>query len=1009
MVSVSTKAKKASRVEAGFLLVCLLFFASGFSSLIYQVVWTRLLVLVFGSTTFATSTVLAVFMGGLALGSWLAGHATEKIKRPFLWYGILEGVIGIWALFVPEMFDQAIPIYRAIWALFHVDQLTFGLVRFLVACVILIVPTTCMGATLPLLSKFVAESLEHLGERVGTIYAINTLGAVFGAGLAGFILLPSCGFTLTTLLAAGINIVLLLAVLRASPVLERARSNRMSDPQGKARASEASSAHAATPEPPAKAEAEPISFAPPVLESEDNDMSAESTMPSRHTGKKEKKAAKRARRAAMHQLARQQEIAIDGGASETGKSINPVRPAIGPQPGGENQLWDSYSAKAASSRMDASSERIQPAVMFAIFAFSVSGAVAMIYEVCWTRMLSMIIGSSTYAFSIMLATFLIGIFGGSFICSRFVDRLKEPLVWFGMGQLLISLGCLVSMHLLNLVPWWNLQVNAMFPRDPYFTLCVRFAIAAVILLPLTLNLGMVFPLVVRACTKNLEHLGKSVGTVYSANTIGAIIGSVAAGFVLVPLFGVERTLMISSGVNIALAVGLFFFSRSIGREARAITCLLALLAISACLMRPSIWNLDIFLLTQAERRILRQEDLIYTSLEHWILNMRQQSEIIYWKEGPCSSVAVMYWNRSKNVLQKDGVFSLFTNGCVDASDGHDMSQQVMLSVFPMLWKPVVNTCAIIGWGCGVSTGCILDFPVRQITAIELEPAVIEASKFFHRTNKKPEENARVKIEANDGRNYMLATEKTFDMIISEPSNPWQVGVCNLFTDEYFEICKRRLNPGGTFTLWMQIAEIPPENMRSIFAALRRHFKYCLPLASDDFNLIILASDNPLPAPWAHIKNSFKIPAVARELKEVNIPTPETVLSRIMATPAGITHMSQGVQPNVDDTNKLEFAVGLTYENNTYVLKNAILLAEHMGDPARNVDWGPISDEEKATTMAKVAQEALKFGRPLMAYDWARASQKAFPNETARKMIEDLESVDKKPKVDEKKSRPREGR
>lgn len=204
-----------------FLLVLALFFASGFSSLIYQVIWTRHLTLIFGSTTFATATVLAVFMGGLALGSFFAGRVADRIAKPFLWYGILEGIIGIWALAVPVLLDISVSSYRVIWELTHFDFFAFSLLRLALAAMILLLPTTLMGATLPLLSKYVADALDTVGERVGTIYAINTLGAVCGAAQSGLILLPSLGLSTTTLIAAGINMFLCVVVLYVSAKLER--------------------------------------------------------------------------------------------------------------------------------------------------------------------------------------------------------------------------------------------------------------------------------------------------------------------------------------------------------------------------------------------------------------------------------------------------------------------------------------------------------------------------------------------------------------------------------------------------------------------------------------------------------------------------------------------------------------------------------------------------------------------------------------------------------------------
>jgi len=346
-----------------FLLVLALFFASGFSSLIYQVVWTRHLVLIFGSTTFATATVLAVFMGGLALGSFFAGKIADRIAKPFLWYGILEGIIGLWALVVPILLVIAVSSYRVIWELTHFDFFAFSLLRLGLATMILLVPTTLMGATLPLLSKYVADSLSNIGDRIGTIYAINTLGAVCGAAQSGIILLPGLGLSQTTIIAAGVNMFLCVIVLWISYKLERfAKAQTAQTPQ------------------PAPQE---IQSEPEAVESAQS-QSAESLK----AGKSKKKKRK--------------------GKPDEDTEKSEAEPT--PQETEKETQPDSLVAAAAATTPVKTVPRVPAQVYAALFAIGISGAVAMVYEVCWTRTLCMVIGGSTYAFTVMLSTFLSGIF-----------------------------------------------------------------------------------------------------------------------------------------------------------------------------------------------------------------------------------------------------------------------------------------------------------------------------------------------------------------------------------------------------------------------------------------------------------------------------------------------------------------------------------------------------------------------------------------------------------------------
>ncbi len=184
------------------------FLLSGLSSLIYEVLWVRMLILIFGSTTFAISTVLTAFMGGLALGSYLFGRYIDRSRSPVPMYGILETGIGVYALLVPTLFSGLIPLYRWVWQSFHLNFYLFSLMQFFLVSLVLIVPTTLMGATLPILSKYYARREDRLGLTVGSLYAVNTLGGILGTFFSGFFLLPALGVRLTTFLAALLNLLI---------------------------------------------------------------------------------------------------------------------------------------------------------------------------------------------------------------------------------------------------------------------------------------------------------------------------------------------------------------------------------------------------------------------------------------------------------------------------------------------------------------------------------------------------------------------------------------------------------------------------------------------------------------------------------------------------------------------------------------------------------------------------------------------------------------------------------
>ncbi len=816
-----------------------------------------MLVLVFGSTTFATSTVLAIFMGGLALGSYVGGKLSDRVKRPFLCYGLLEGVIGLWALLVPLLFPAAAPLFQILWREFHPDLLVFSLLRALMVLVILILPTACMGATLPVISKFVTNSLDIVGRRVGLLYSLNTLGAVAGAASAGFWLIPTFGLSMTTLVAASVNIFLCLAVLALSAAVER--------------------------------------------ESE----------------------------------------------------ASPDRLTV---------------SRSGSKQAD---KRLSGLTVFVVLSFGVSGAVAMVYEVGWTRALLMVIGSSTYAFTVMLCSFLVGIFVGSFVCSRQIDRAKNPVAWFAVLEIGLCLFGILSLVNFNYLPWWNLQINSFWPESPVMSVSARLLLSASILMPLTLCLGASFPAVVKSCTGELEAVGKSVGMLYSVNTLGAIVGALAAGFILVPLLGVERMLTIAAVINLLLGVALLVALKEISILSKALFVSLTLPVLYLSWQPLLLWDRRVMLMGQAERRRLIREIRQYNSFAAWKEGLAKRNEVAFWSDGPCSTVGVLHWTAS-------GGSSLVTNGHVDASDGADKTTQALIACLPLIWKPEAKDVAVVGWGSGMSVGVATLFPVSSITAIELEPAVVAASTFFHHINHRPEKDPRVHLEINDGRNYLLLTDKKFDVIISEPSNPWQAGVCNLFTREYFQNCQERLKPGGILSLWLQTAEVPPDNVRGILASLKSAFPYVAAFRLNSSNLALMASQSALSADYSSLVAAFKPGPVADELKKVDISSPEKLASLIEIAPDAVSELTAGATFNVDDTNRLEYEVGLTYENVRFYGQNKELRSSHSGSPWKLLTFRHYSDLERALLFSEIGRQAYLDNSPELGLAWVGESLAVAP-------------------------------
>jgi len=425
-------------------IVLLCFFLSGFSGLLYEVLWLRMLILIFGSTTIAVSTVLTSFMGGLALGSYLFGRIMDSRKRPLFLYGLLEGAIGLYAMMIPWLFSMLIPAYRVLWESFHLNFLGFTLVQFLLVSVVLVIPTTCMGATLPILSKWAVQQENTLGVTIGRLYALNTFGAVIGTAFSGFILLPLLGVYKTLGIAVAVNLLVALSIF----ILIR-RSPFPSDPQ---------------------------------------------TSPS-------------------------------FSKEEPGR---PKPSFISPLP--KKVIWS------------------------VVLGISLSGFVSMIYEVAWSRTLSLLVDSSVYGFTIMLTTFLVGIALGSYFFSRKVDSIRfQGFVWAWL-QIGIGVFAFLSLLFFQELPYWYLLLFRSLGRSINLLLTGKFVLAFFIMLAPTLFMGAIFPLTIKIYTSNISRISRMVGNIYTVNTLGCILGSFAGGFFLIPLLGIRNTILLGIGLNLLLGL-----------------------------------------------------------------------------------------------------------------------------------------------------------------------------------------------------------------------------------------------------------------------------------------------------------------------------------------------------------------------------------------------------------------------------------------------------------------------
>lgn len=758
------------------ILAFLFFFLSGATGLIYEVVWTRLLTLAVGNTHYSVATVLTTFMAGLALGSYLGGRWVDRHGRPLLVYAGLEAAIGLYCLLLPHLIEAALPWFRWVYVHFQGAPLQGNLLRFLICAGLLIVPTTCMGATLPVLGKFVSRNPETIGRDVGTLYGINTFGAVLGAYASAWWLMRHLGISNTIAVAAGVNIAIgggLWWLLRREP-------------------------------------------------------------------------------------------AGAGGPASGSAPLEDV-----PHPAEEPPL----------SR----GERLL------LTAFALSGMTALTYQIAWNRIFSLVLGSSVYAFSLILTTFVLGLALGTLVFSRMIDRLGELTGWFGLLQLGIGLSALAGLPAFGFIPLFNRWVYLNWGQDFSVIQWANFlVIFSFIFLP-TFFMGAQFPVVLKNVARRLDTLGRRVGLVYASNTLGTIVGSFAAGFYLIPRLGIQNTLWCAVWLNVLIGTALLAFSRQWSLNIRALVLPGVLLIVYWAAHWIPPWD----------RAVISSGSFMPYRLEDLEQALEGRNKILFYKEGVFTTVTVE--------LAVTGNIFLRVNGKTDASLAADMRTQLLSGYLPMLFHPRPRNVLVVGQGSGVTLGAVEYFPARDIDLVEISPAVIEGSRWFGPFNHQALDDPRVKIILEDGRNHVTLTGTTYDVIISEPSNPWISGVGALFTRDFYQRLYRRLNPGGIACVWIH-TNMSPESFKSIVRAYTEVFPFVTlweSIVGDDY--LLIGSGQPYRLPYEATRDLLGHPDRGRELARLGIQSVRDLMGLYLMDREGLTAFSRGAPVHTDDNSLLEFA------------------------------------------------------------------------------------------------------
>lgn len=874
-------ADRGRPASGSWTLICLCFFVSGATGLVYQVLWLRMLGLLFGHGIHAVTTVLAAFMGGLALGSFVFARRASRVRDPLRAYGWLEVGVGLYCLLLPLLFGAVARGYLALQSWLQLPHEAFSLVQFLFVAAILVIPTALMGGTLPVLSHALSRQPMPLGRTVGTVYAINTLGAMSGVLLAGYVLLPALGNRYTLLLAAGANLLVGIAAIAYS-------------------------------------------------------------------------------RAA----------------------------GIGAD--------DEAPGSACDVLGDGAHRSVQAWVIAA--ALGVSGAVSMVYEVGWTRALALTIGSSTYAFSAMLVSVLAGIALGSGIYSRVRGALARRPAEFAVLQLGIAVAVAAAVLVYDRIPDVVLMALRWSGGAPLLVTFVQIGISAAVLLPGTLLIGATFPCAL-ALAGRMSRAGRDVGDLYGVNTLGAIAGAAIAGFALVPGLGIQRAIQVGIAANLVLAAGLLVVDRG-GTGARRLVFAAGVLAAG--------WA--------AVSAIPRWDPLVMTSGPSiYGLSARRGDaadlvrghQLLFYRDGSNGTVSVS--RSGPNVF-------LRVNGKVDASTTVDMSTQLMLGHLPMLLHRDPREVLVIGLGSGTTTAAVTRHEAARIDVVEIERAVVAAAPFFADVLHGALDDPRVHIVVADGRNFLQTAPRRYDVIISEPSNPWIGGIASLYSVEFFRLAREKLRPGGLMVQWVETYGLSSSDLRTVINTFRSAFPAATIWSTQRSDLLIVGQVDlePIDLPTLERRVTDR-PGVRADLQRLGLSSWSGVLGYFLLDAEDARRASEAGELNTDERLVLEFSAPRSlYRPGTSTAENWALLERSRtrfdlpvtpgSRPAldrADVQYGigvghQMTGDEKGALVAferalqrepghpraaaGAARAALSLGRPELAYSMAQLALEGLPGD-----------------------------
>ncbi len=755
-----------------------IFVLSGAAGLMYEIVWSRYLHHVFGISIYAVAVVVAVYMAGLALGSAVLGKRADRMQNPLRFYALLEFSVAIYALLVPWLLKLVEATYIFFGRQTGINSLTSILIRLLGAMAVLLIPTFLMGGTLPFMVRACVRDRNRLGEGTGILYAMNTLGAMIGCFITGFVLIRWIGLWRSSMVAVVFN-------LLAAGVTWYL-SGKYASP-------------------------------PPVKKSEQK--------------------AGRTPFTGMERLV----------------------------------LW----------------------------AYGFSGLAALTYEVLWIRALKHIFGTTTYAFTTVLTAFLTGIGLGSLFLARYADDSKDPLKSFGVIQILIGISALFCVPLIRHINTLSMVFLKVFHNTSWWgTQMSEFFIVLTIMLVPTLLMGATLPVVMRIFAGKSDEPGSRVGTAYAFNTVGAIIGSLGAGFVMIPLFGIRYSLSLMVYINILTGCTVLFFHPSRSRVLRmtGVAILVGTIPLVTIMadQRPMVMSKDLFRFGAFK--------------------------MLFSSEKADGTLAVV-----ENTQSPTGAIrGLFVDGNMTAANEYqDMQIHDLLSHLGLILHPDPHNALIVGFGLGVTPFGATQYDNVKVDCVELMREETQTAPYFAKDNHNVLKSGKLHLIIGDGRDYIKVATKKYDMISFNAVHP--VISPALYTVEFYKSCRRILSNDGIIIGWITSSSMNEKEYKGLIKSFIEVFPHTSLWYVNPSHMILMGMPKPLKIDMKQFMERISLPKVKKHLAEHFLDQPCVFLNYFVADEDALREYVADAVPVTDDNLLVEFTRNLGLEFNPDVFHSILRL------------------------------------------------------------------------------------